>query len=103
MFCTELNYQSSLARLLQLIFLLFCQNFGEMLYDAIAGDPVQRWRDKSYNAVWTSNGAYEASADHTVLDGMVLVMYNQFTTMSLQLCNGMWSGKSETGLLNYCF
>jgi len=70
-----------------------------MLFEAATGNPAGRWRDKSYNAIWSKNGAYYASVDHTTVDGMVLVMYNQFSTITLEATNGKWTGPTDLGIL----
>ena len=69
-----------------------------MLHEAMCGDPTQRWRDKSYNSMWSKNGVYYASADHTTIDGMVMVVYNQFSTMKMSANNGKWNGPNDCGL-----
>ena len=71
-----------------------------MLFEAAAGDPTQRWRDKSYNAIWSKNGVYSASVDHTAIDGMVLVLYNYFSTITLEASKGKWTGSINTGCFN---
>ncbi|CAK8681382.1 peroxisomal carnitine O-octanoyltransferase-like isoform X2 [Clavelina lepadiformis] len=71
-------------------------NYTEMMFNALTGNPVQRWRDKSYQTAWSSNGTFMSNCEHSAVDGMVLVLFVQFNTMFLMQCGGKWNGSTDT-------
>ena len=74
-----------------------------MLFEAAAGDPTRRWRDKSFNPIWSRNGVFYASADHTTIDGMVMVLFIQFVIMTMEATNGKWTGPTDLGISRSLF
>nr|CAB3233914.1 peroxisomal carnitine O-octanoyltransferase-like [Phallusia mammillata] len=68
----------------------------EIMYNVLCGNPINRWRDKSHNEVWSRNGTVATSCAHSAIDGMVMVMYMEFSTAVLKKCNGKWTGSFNT-------
>ena len=71
---------------------------SETMRNAMGGDSANRWRDKSYNEVWTRNGCYAAHCDHTAIDGMVFVLYIEYMISELKKCDGKWKNYEAQNL-----
>ncbi|GIX67153.1 peroxisomal carnitine O-octanoyltransferase [Caerostris extrusa] len=70
-------------------------DLSNVCMDTIAGDPSNRWADKSVVHVIFKNGTFGLISDHTPFDGLVPVVANHFVFSSLQECDGVWKGSKN--------
>nr|XP_002121792.1 peroxisomal carnitine O-octanoyltransferase-like [Ciona intestinalis] len=71
------------------------QTDTDILRNGFSGNPTQRWRDKCFNEIWGANGSYSSSCEHSAMDGMVMVLFVEFTMSVLKPCNGVWMGSAD--------
>ncbi|XP_033762348.1 peroxisomal carnitine O-octanoyltransferase-like isoform X2 [Pecten maximus] len=68
---------------------------SEMFYVTLAGNPVNRWFDKSNTFVFYENGLGAANCDHAPCDGMMFVTMLLYTDLHIMRCKGQWKGTKE--------
>ncbi|OWF42358.1 peroxisomal carnitine O-octanoyltransferase-like isoform X2 [Mizuhopecten yessoensis] len=68
---------------------------SEMFQVTLAGNPVNRWFDKSNTFVFYANGLGAANCDHAPCDGMMFVTMLLYTDLNLMRCKGQWKGTRE--------
>ncbi|XP_078494503.1 peroxisomal carnitine O-octanoyltransferase-like [Ciona intestinalis] len=71
-------------------------DYTELSFEAMCGDPGQRWYDKSYNSATTENGGNLCLCDHTPYDAMVMVALVEFMTQAIKQAKGVWDGPWHT-------
>ncbi|KAM9308557.1 peroxisomal carnitine O-octanoyltransferase [Gastrophryne carolinensis] len=70
------------------------EDYSQIAYKALAGDPTVRWGDKSYNFVMWRNGVFASNCDHSPYDAMVLVSMCDYIDQSVKACEGRWKGSA---------
>ncbi|KAJ8313601.1 hypothetical protein KUTeg_008162, partial [Tegillarca granosa] len=62
---------------------------------SLAGDPTNRWFDKSAVNLFYKNGFVSSTCDHAPLDAMVAVSNTFYIDLSIRKCKGLWEGTTE--------
>ncbi|XP_073485786.1 peroxisomal carnitine O-octanoyltransferase [Aquarana catesbeiana] len=68
------------------------EDYSQIAYKALAGDPTVRWGDKSYNFIMWRNGVFGSNCDHAPYDAMVLVAMSDYIDQNLKATEGRWKG-----------
>ncbi|XP_074605471.1 peroxisomal carnitine O-octanoyltransferase-like isoform X2 [Brevipalpus obovatus] len=64
----------------------------ELLQEAMCGDCMNRWADKSMTTIVFRNGLMAGSGDHTPFDGLCTAILSHYIMISLDECQGVWKG-----------
>ncbi|XP_014782147.1 peroxisomal carnitine O-octanoyltransferase [Octopus bimaculoides] len=68
------------------------QDTSELFQKAIAGDPTNRWFDKSINLISFKNGLFGSNLDHSPSDGMTTVHMTYYVDCRVKESKGKWTG-----------
>ncbi|XP_075443546.1 peroxisomal carnitine O-octanoyltransferase isoform X2 [Ascaphus truei] len=71
------------------------EDYSQITFLALTGDPTIRWGDKSYNCIIWSNGVFGSNCDHAPYDAMVLVTMCDYIDQNVKACEGRWKGSPE--------
>nr|XP_056713390.1 peroxisomal carnitine O-octanoyltransferase [Euleptes europaea] len=71
------------------------ENYTEVTKLALAGDPMVRWGDKSYNLFVFSNGILGSLCDHAPFDAMVVVALCSYIDNKVIESEGRWKGSDK--------
>lgn len=71
------------------------KNETEMFQDAIAGNPTNRWFDKSVNLIAFKNGLMGSNNDHAPIDGMANVVVTYYIDCCVKENKGVWNGSQD--------
>ncbi|XP_071504219.1 peroxisomal carnitine O-octanoyltransferase-like [Diadema antillarum] len=73
------------------------KTYAETCHHGIAGAfPHNRWFDKSYSLIVTSNGVLCTNIDHAPFDGMAFIPLSQYLYQQLQTSGGEWPHQPVT-------
>ncbi|XP_068091611.1 peroxisomal carnitine O-octanoyltransferase [Hyperolius riggenbachi] len=70
------------------------EDYSQLTYKALAGDPTIRWGDKSYNFILWRNGLVGSNCDHAPYDAMVLVTLSDYIDQEVKAAEGRWKGSA---------
>lgn len=62
---------------------------------SIAGDPQNRWFDKSSVLIYYKNGLTGSNCDHAPMDAMIVVSSTFFIDLNVMRCKGKWPGSMD--------
>ncbi|XP_061572808.1 peroxisomal carnitine O-octanoyltransferase [Cololabis saira] len=68
------------------------ENYTNLTSEALKGNPIIRWGDKSYNSIVFSNGTFGSTCDHSPYDAMVLVSLCWYIDQKISATEGKWKG-----------
>uniref|UniRef100_A0A3P9KQ19 Peroxisomal carnitine O-octanoyltransferase n=1 Tax=Oryzias latipes TaxID=8090 RepID=A0A3P9KQ19_ORYLA len=71
------------------------ENYTNMTVEALAGNPMIRWGDKSYNSIVFSDGTFGSTCDHAPYDAMVLVSMCWYLDQEIKAAEGKWKGSDR--------
>ncbi|XP_075994468.1 peroxisomal carnitine O-octanoyltransferase isoform X1 [Genypterus blacodes] len=71
------------------------ENYTNMTLEALAGNPVNRWGDKSFNLLSFADGTFGTNCDHSPYDGMVVVTLFHYVDEQLAATDGKWEGSAS--------
>ncbi|XP_077124371.1 peroxisomal carnitine O-octanoyltransferase isoform X2 [Ranitomeya variabilis] len=71
------------------------EDYSQITWMGLAGDPTIRWGDKSYNSIVYRNGVLGSNCDHAPYDAMVLVALCDYIDQNIKACEGRWKGSSS--------
>lgn len=68
---------------------------SDVFRSALAGDPRDRWFDKSAVLIFYKNGLAGSNCDHAPMDAMVVVSSTFYNDLHIMRCKGKWQGSLD--------